>query len=55
MCVEICPVDAIALNTDDIAEVNAEACIGCGLCATTCPVEAISLFEVRPKEFIPGK
>lgn len=55
MCVEICPVDAIALNTEDIAEVNADACIGCGLCATTCPVEVISLFEVRPKEFIPGK
>jgi Pyruvate/2-oxoacid:ferredoxin oxidoreductase delta subunit len=55
MCMEICPVEAIALNTDDIAEVNADACIGCGLCATTCPVEAIGLFEVRPKEFIPGK
>jgi Pyruvate/2-oxoacid:ferredoxin oxidoreductase delta subunit len=55
MCMEICPVEAIALNTDEIAEVNADACIGCGLCAATCPVEAISLFEVRPKEFIPGK
>jgi ferredoxin len=53
MCIEICPVEAIALN--DIAEVNPDACIGCGLCATVCPVEAISLFEARPKEFIPGK
>jgi ferredoxin len=53
MCMEICPVDAIALN--DIAEVSPDACIGCGLCASACPVEAISLFEVRPKEFIPGK
>jgi ferredoxin len=55
MCMEICPVEAIALNTDDIAEVDTDACIGCGLCATTCPVEAIGLFEVRPKDFIPGK
>ncbi len=55
MCVEICPVEAIALNADDIAEVIKDACIGCGLCATACPVEAIGLFEVRPKEFIPGK
>ncbi len=55
MCMEICPVEAIALDTDDIAAVNADACIGCGLCATVCPIEAISLFEVRPKEFIPGK
>jgi ferredoxin len=53
MCVEICPVDAIALN--DIAEVIPDACIGCGLCATVCPVEAISLFEARPAEFIPAK
>jgi Pyruvate/2-oxoacid:ferredoxin oxidoreductase delta subunit len=55
MCMEICPVEAIALNTDDIAEVIKDACIGCGLCATACPVEAIGLFEVRPAEFIPGK
>lgn len=55
MCVEICPVEAVALNNDDIAEVSAAACIGCGLCATACPVEAIALLEVRPKEFIPGK
>ncbi len=55
MCVEICPVEAIALSAEDTAEVSAEACIGCGLCATVCPVEAITLIEVWPKEFIPGK
>jgi len=54
-CVEICPVEAITLSSEDIAKVQADTCIGCGLSATTCPVEAISLFEVRPKEFIPGK
>jgi len=55
MCVEICPVEAIALSAEDTAGVSAEACIGCGLCATVCPVDAITLIEVRPKEFIPGK
>jgi Fe-S-cluster-containing hydrogenase component 2 len=48
-------VDAIALNAEDLAWVSKDECIGCGLCASVCPVNAISLFEVRPKEFIPGK
>jgi Pyruvate/2-oxoacid:ferredoxin oxidoreductase delta subunit len=55
LCVDICPMDAIALNAEDLAWVSRDECIGCGLCASVCPVNAISLFEVRPKEFIPGK
>ena len=35
--------DAISMNDDELAQVNPDRCIGCGLCVTTCPVEAIKL------------
>ena len=44
---ERCQVNAIR-EGDDAYEVVAEKCIGCGLCITTCPSEAISL--VRKSE-----
>jgi electron transport complex protein RnfB len=34
---------AIAINDDDVAEVNRDRCIGCGLCVTTCPGQAMRL------------
>ena len=34
--------------------VLADKCMGCGLCAVTCPEDAITLDETRPKEFVPG-
>ncbi len=42
VCVESCPVDAIAIR-DDVAEVDASKCAGCGACVGECPTEAISL------------
>jgi electron transport complex protein RnfB len=36
--------DAIAV-TDGIAAINLNRCIGCGLCVTTCPVDAIELIK----------
>lgn len=39
---ERCQVGAIG-ETDDAYKVVPEKCIGCGLCVTTCPTEAISL------------
>ena len=30
---------------EDIARVDRDKCLGCGLCTGTCPVEAISMIE----------
>ncbi len=41
-CVETCPMDAIAMNSD-IAVVDQDTCTDCGVCEDACPVEAISM------------
>ncbi len=55
---ERCPVEAIAINGGSYA-VMEDKCIGCGLCAVTCPADSISLVErdeaerkEPPKNFI---
>ena len=40
-CVEVCPVEAIAM-ADDTAQVSDE-CVDCGQCVDECPVEAIAM------------
>jgi len=50
-CVGWCPVDAIVLNGEGVAERDEDTCIGCGVCARFCPEEAISLKEGLRKVF----
>jgi heterodisulfide reductase subunit A-like polyferredoxin len=52
-CLERCFFDAIAVN-DDLAVVNAEKCMGCGVCTVSCPTEALRLKEVRAADFVPA-
>jgi Pyruvate/2-oxoacid:ferredoxin oxidoreductase delta subunit len=47
-CLERCQMSAIALNEDDIAQVNIDRCIGCGLCVDTCTGQALRL-EHKPE------
>jgi MinD superfamily P-loop ATPase len=49
---ERCQVNAIQ-EEDDVYEVIRDKCIGCGLCVTTCPSEAISLVRKQPEEIVP--
>jgi ferredoxin len=41
-CVEICPVEAITLE-DDLAVIDENWCIGCGVCATRCEFDAFHI------------
>jgi Fe-S-cluster-containing hydrogenase component 2 len=50
--VEICPVEAVRLN-NDVAVVDEDWCIGCGVCAVSCPTDAISIVR-RTQERSPG-
>lgn len=49
---ERCQVNAIEEGKDAYRIIR-EKCIGCGLCVTTCPVEAISLIRKQPEEIVP--
>ena len=51
-CVERCPFQAIALNSDNVAIVAEDRCIGCGQCRLACENEAIVLRRIE-RETIP--
>ena len=45
-CEEICPMDAIEMNGEQmVADVDINRCIGCGLCVTACQFDAMSLVD----------
>jgi NAD-dependent dihydropyrimidine dehydrogenase PreA subunit len=48
---ERCQVNAIE-EGDDAYRVIPEKCIGCGLCVTTCPSEAMALVRKQPQEIV---
>ena len=48
---ERCQVKAIE-EVDGAYRVSAGKCIGCGLCVTTCPTEAIRLVRKKPEEIV---
>ena len=53
-CGERCFFDAVSMTgPDDTAVINADKCMGCGICVPTCPGDAITYEEVRPVQSIP--
>ena len=54
-CLDRCYFGAISLEENEPARVEGAKCIGCGLCQVTCPSEAISMVEVRERDFVPEK
>jgi NAD-dependent dihydropyrimidine dehydrogenase PreA subunit len=55
-CHERCYFGAISWTDGEgsISLVDGDKCMGCGLCLVTCPEEAITMEETRPREFVPG-
>jgi len=51
-CEERCQVHAIAESDDGVRVVRRESCIGCGLCVTGCPDEAIRLRRKPDDEIV---
>lgn len=49
-CVQWCPVDAIVISPDRVAEVDYELCYGCGECVASCPSGAIAIqWKTKPE------
>ena len=49
-CVAVCPADAITMDDERIAVVDADACVGCKKCVPACPTSAISMVGEAPDE-----
>jgi Pyruvate/2-oxoacid:ferredoxin oxidoreductase delta subunit len=52
-CEEFCPVRAVSVNEDALAEINPDMCCGCGLCALHCPEEVIQMKPFERDVFLP--
>jgi heterodisulfide reductase subunit A-like polyferredoxin len=43
VCVRICPYGVPQINRDNVSEINAALCQGCGTCASECPAKVIQV------------
>jgi electron transport complex protein RnfB len=50
LCIQACPVDAIAGGPRSMHTVISDLCTGCGLCLPPCPVDCIVLNSVVPED-----
>jgi Pyruvate/2-oxoacid:ferredoxin oxidoreductase delta subunit len=51
VCIERCPVDAIAEDENGKSKVDRAKCIGCGVCVIGCPTDAIEMVPVSAEEW----
>lgn len=46
-CMPVCPEEAISVRNDGIVVLDADLCIGCGLCVDECPYDAIEMDDAK--------
>ncbi|MFC1992695.1 FAD-dependent oxidoreductase [Chloroflexota bacterium] len=51
-CVRSCPFNVPKINGDGVAEIEAAACQGCGICTGVCPRKAITLQHYSDEQII---
>lgn len=49
-CTDACPMGALFMNEDNIAECDHSQCVLCGSCVNMCPVGNISIVELENKD-----
>ncbi len=42
-CMRVCPVDAIAIDKDDLPVIDEQVCVGCDLCVDMCPKDILTV------------
>ncbi len=52
-CEEFCPVRAVEVNGEGIAQINPDMCCGCGQCAHHCPDDVIRMNPLERDVFLP--
>lgn len=54
-CLRVCPYGAMGKNSEErVAQVITTACQGCGVCASECPAEAITLRNLSQESVLAG-
>lgn len=48
LCIQACPVDAIAGAAKQMHTIITDLCTGCDLCVAPCPVDCIAMVEITP-------
>jgi len=51
-CVRVCPFHVPVINEEGVAEIEAAACQGCGICAAACPRKAIQIQHYRDEQVV---
>lgn len=52
-CVRACPFGVPVIGKEKVAEIEAAACHGCGICASVCPRKAIDLCHFKDEQVLP--
>ena len=50
-CIDLCPTDAISVNSAGVVMINKKECVGCLMCVAECPCGAMFYHHAEPVPF----